>query len=82
MIERQVIVTWYSPQEKLPNDGDIVIATISGKSRNITFDHALVAAEYYKDEGWCVEDIDFTLKHAWLEVHAWCDLQAYDGGDK
>ena len=70
MIEKQVIVTWYSPQEKLPEEGVIVVATISGKSRNISFDHALVTAEYYEGEGWCVEDIDFTLKNAWIEVHA------------
>lgn len=78
-VERQVIVTWYTPDEKVPEDGVIVVATISGKCKNITFDHALVTAEFYEDEGWCVEPFDFTLKGAWLKVHAWCDLEPYGG---
>ena len=35
MIERQMFVTWYTPKEKLPKEGEIVIATISGKGKNI-----------------------------------------------
>ena len=81
MIERQVIVTWYRPEEKLPPDGQIVVATVSGKSRNITMDHALVTAAYYKSIGWDVEDcvFDIDLKGSWLEVHAWADLEPYKG---
>ncbi len=79
MIERQVITTWYKPTEKLPKDGEIVVATISGKTRNITFDHALVTAEYYDGEGWCVDPFDFGLKGAWVKVHAWADLEPYEG---
>lgn len=79
MVERQVITTWYKPEEKLPKDGVFVVATISGKTRNITFDHALVTAEYYQGDGWCVEPFDFSLKHAWLKVHAWADLEPYKG---
>lgn len=79
MIERQVITTWYKPTEKLPKDGEIVVATISGKTKNITFDHALVTAEYYDGEGWCVDPFDFELKGAWIKVHAWADLEPYGG---
>ena len=79
MVERQVITTWYKPEEKPPKDGVFVVATISGKTRNITFDHALVTAEYYQGDGWCVEPFDFSLKHAWLKVHAWADLEPYKG---
>ena len=30
-------------------------------------------------EGWCIESYDFTLKNAWLTVHAWADLEPYGG---
>lgn len=79
MIERQVITTWYKPEEKTPDEGMIVVASVSGKCRNITLDHALVTAEFCKDEGWYVEPFDFTLKGAWLKVHAWADLEPYWG---
>lgn len=82
MIERQVIVTWYTPEEKLPPDGMSVPATVSGKSRGHRMDHALVMAEFYKGEGWNINDymFDQDLKGAWLKVHAWADLEPY-GGD-
>lgn len=80
MTERQVIVNWYRPDEKLPPEGEIVVATISGKTRNITFDHALVLAEWFDDgEGWAIDDYDFGLKGSSLTVHAWADLEPYKG---
>ena len=79
---KQVNVTWYTPKEKLPPEGEIVPATVSGKSRNVELVHALLMASYYEEEGWNVEDITFdsTLKGAWIKVHAWADLEPY-GGD-
>lgn len=79
MIERQTIVTWYRPDEKVPEDGVYVVATISGKTGNITFDHALVLAEHYSGEDWSVDPFDFDRKGAWLTVHAWADLEPYGG---
>ena len=79
MVERQAIVTWYKPDEKLPPEGEYVVATISGKTRNITFDHALVMATWFGDDGWGVDDYDFSLKGASLIVHAWADLESYEG---
>lgn len=32
LMERQVFVTWYTPEEKNPEDGRICVVTISGKS--------------------------------------------------
>lgn len=78
-MSKQIEGTWYTPDEKLPEVGVFVVATVSGECRNIHFDHALVMAEYW-DEGWCVEPFDFNLKGAWLKVHAWCDLEPYGGG--
>lgn len=42
MIERQVIVTWHEPSEKLPPNDDFVAVTISGERPNVTYDHALM----------------------------------------
>lgn len=77
MIERQTIVTWYTPREKLPKEGEIVIATISGCTKHVTYDHAFALVEWYAD------GLGFTLTDIELDeftVHAWCDLQPY-GGD-
>lgn len=81
MSERQVIVTWYAPEEKLPPEGEATVVTVSGHSRNITLDHALMTAEFYKDDGWCLLEIDFDpgLKGSWLTIHAWSDLEPYKG---
>lgn len=78
MIEQQVIVQWYTPDEKLPNEGDIVVATISGQAGCIYYDHALALVEYYKEDGWYMTDKDDEMDE--LTVHAWCDLEPYKGG--
>ena len=78
-IEKQVIVNWYTPGERLPEEGVFVVATVSGKCRNITWDHALVVAEYYADCGWFFDEYDPDLKHSYLTVHAWADLEPYGG---
>lgn len=76
IIERQVITTWYTPSEKLPKEGNIVVVTISGHTGNVTYDHAFALASYYDDgDGWALEDYvidDFN-------IHAWCDLEPYGG---
>ena len=75
--ERQVIVTWYTPEEKLPPEYISVVVSISGHVGHAHFDHALEVAEYADDGcGWMIygmpdnEDIDIT-------VHAWCDIEPY-----
>jgi len=75
MIERQVIVTWHTPEEKLPPDGAIVLVTVSGKGDNVCFDHTFGLAEFYSDEDWVLETNlldDFT-------IHAWADIEPYQG---
>ena len=77
MIERQTIVTWYTPEEKMPNEGDITVVTISGKGKQITYDHAFALAEWYNDgDGWFVHDVDLLDE---FTVHAWADLTPYGG---
>lgn len=73
VIERQVIVSWYTLAEKLPPEDNTVIATITGKSKNATYDHALVFLAWCKDEGWYSLEDDFEE----LQVLAWCDLEPY-----
>lgn len=76
MIERQVITTWYKPSEKLPEDGNIVVVTISGHTGNVTYDHAFALASYYDDgDGWMLED--YVIDN--FSIHAWCDLDPYGG---
>ena len=83
MIERQVIVTWSTMSEGHPADCENVPVTISGKSRCVEYDHALVMAEWSEvDEFWDFNDAELTS--AWeqgkITVHAWADLEPY-GGD-
>ena len=80
MIERQVFVTWYTPDEKLPEDECFVVVTISGKTKNITYDHALTTGQFFYGEGWLFEGIDPEESDANIIVNAWCDLEPYGGG--
>lgn len=75
MIERQVIVTWEKPDKKTPPEGDIVVVTMSGKSGNVTYDHAFMLAEWYEGDGWVLPDVDLES----YTIHAWCDLEPYKG---
>lgn len=71
---------WVRVEDALPEDDGTVIVTISGKAGNIHFDHAIVTAEYYEGEGWCIDPFDFGLKGAWVKVYAWQPLpKPYDG---
>ena len=77
MIERQVIVNWYTPEEKLPEEGEFVIVTFSGNDQDhrIKYDHTFGIAEWCNDgEGWYLYDgpPEFT-------IHAWSDLEPYQG---
>lgn len=79
MIERQVIVTWHKPEEKLPLKDELVIVTVSGKIANITFDHCFAIASYCEEEGWWIDCAQNENDMGDLTVHAWCDLEPYGG---
>ena len=81
MIERQVFVTWYTPEEKLPPEGEITIATISGSAECIEYDHCFALVEWRRDDGWVLTDSDANDAMDELVVHAWCDLKPY-GADE
>lgn len=81
--ERQVIVTWLTPEEALPPEYMVVVATISGRGvcngQGIEYDHAMMMMEYAEDGcGWMSSDgVEFDE----LTVHAWADLEAYGTKD-
>ena len=83
MIERQVIVTWYKPDEKMPEEHYFVVACISMKTKNVTYDHALVIANYADDDegfnGWIFDDVFANRFAENVTIHAWCDLKPYGG---
>ena len=80
MIERQVIVTWSTMPEQRPPEGIILLVTVSGRAKYVTFDHAFALAEWYSDDGWTFEDETFDDYRDNLVVHAWADIEPY-GGD-
>ena len=75
MIERQVIVTWYTPAEKLPPENEIVLATVSGQNGFSRWSGAFALAKYTKKDGWEIVDYNMTC----FEVIAWCDIDVYKG---
>jgi hypothetical protein len=74
-IERQVIVTWFTPEEKLPEEDIGVLATVTARVKNREFIRAILTVFYCKSEGWYELDYGFSE----LTVHAWCDLEPYEG---
>ena len=78
-IERQTITTWYTPDEKQPENDDFVVVTISGKVGHTTYDHALAIGNYAAGEGWYIDGIDPELSDKGITVNAWCDLEPYGG---
>jgi len=79
LVERQVFVTWYRPEEKLPEDGIFKPVTVSGRVRNITFDHSLAIGAYFSGEGWYFDFCKTQEEMDQIVVHAWCDLEPYGG---
>ena len=81
IVEKQVIVDWYVPVEKRPEEDTAVVATISGRTvasdrgEVLHFDHAIAILFWSADTGWYSTEYDFEL----LIVHAWCDIEPYKG---
>ena len=78
MIEKQVIVTWYTPEEKLPPECVICAVTFSGKDGHSDYQHALGIASWMSDgHGWLVDGLS---DDAQFKIEAWCDLEPLGGG--
>ena len=78
-IERQTVVTWYTPQESLPEEGVQVVVSMSGHSRDTVWKHCLAVACHDDEVGWILDGIDPDLAFNKMTVHAWCDLVPYGG---
>ena len=46
---------WISVEERLPEDDDFVLATVTGIYNALTFSSAIQLASYCKDDGWFIE---------------------------
>ena len=76
--ERQVIVTWYTPDEKLPPEDESVVITFSGKiNKYISYEHAIGIGDYLPEKGWLIDGMDWEESDA-MTIEAWCDLDAYE----
>ena len=80
-IEKQVIVNWYKPSEKLPEEGTFVVVSYSGPlTKNVTCDHALMLAVWFNDGlGWSLEYGRKSINIKNGIIHAWADLEPYMG---
>lgn len=74
--ERQVIVTWYTPDEKLPPEDLEMVVIFSGRYGLKEYVHALGLAWYYKDDGWLIDDMSDEESSA-MTIEAWADLDPY-----
>lgn len=75
--ERQVIVTWYDPAEKLPPEDEYVVITFTGRRNgHQTYEHALGIGAYYPGEGWLIDGMD-EIESDLMTIEAWADLDAY-----
>lgn len=75
LVQKQVIVQWYTPEERVPQNDFAVLATVSGKAKGVEFKHVLMIMIYDTEEGWFSMEYEFDE----LTVHAWCDLRPYGG---
>lgn len=75
--ERQVIVTWYTPAEKLPPEDECVVITFSGRNEQIEYEHALGTGVYYQVEGWRVDGMDDDESDR-MTIEAWAYLDPYE----
>ncbi len=71
-IERQVIVTWYTPEEKTPPEDCTVALSFSGTDKNRSYINALGTGMYWEDIGWYIVGLS---NAADFYVHKWCDLE-------
>ena len=75
-----MIVTWYTPEEKLPEADRLCVLSVLGRVCNVGFDHTFEIGAYCPGEGWYLASIDTEDEMDMLTVHAWCDLEPYRGG--
>lgn len=75
--ERQVIVTWYDPAEKLPPEDESVVITFSGRNEQIEYEHALGTGLCYQGGGWLIDGMD-EFESDRMTIEAWAYLDPYE----
>lgn len=74
---RQQIITWHTPQEKLPEPGRKVLVTFSGKPKTMGYNHYLAVGEYWKAERkWMIDGI-IPYEAEQRIINAWADIDPY-----
>lgn len=77
MIEKQCIVTWYTPEEKPAPEDVWLYITISGRAEHTLYEKAPAVGVFYGDEGWIVKGVDLEIPGTNITVDAWCDLEPF-----
>ena len=78
-VERQVIASWYKPEEKLPPaEYDAILLTVSGRGNGVVYDHAFAIGGYDPKSGWYLENLSGEILEEFA-VNAWCDIEPYKG---
>ena len=73
--ERQVIVTWTTPGERLPDPDMYVVVTVNAQAGGSSWENALMTGAYYDDtDEWEIVGLP---EEADYEVVAWADLDPY-----
>ena len=55
IIRKRMNDSWIPVEERLPEDDDFVLATVTGIYNALTFSSAIQLASYCKDDGWFIE---------------------------
>lgn len=85
-VKRQVIVTWYKPEEKLPEEDRLVIVTFSGSFASGFYAHTFGIARCAYSEfpdlppAWEIEGIPH-CESMNAKIEAWADLEPYGCDD-
>lgn len=62
---------WIPVSERLPFPGHFVPVVVSGRYKNLKWEHAIQLAEYFPEDGWILEGwpeaTDITVSH-WFEL--------------
>lgn len=73
---------WCDPEYELPPDTNFVLALISGRIGNGTYDHAPAIVEYWEGEGWYLTEIDYNEQKDYWRVDAWMPIVEYEEAEE
>ncbi|MDD6716663.1 MAG: hypothetical protein PUF49_09845 [Firmicutes bacterium] len=77
-MERQQIITWYTPEEHLPQKFIDVLVTFSAQFEYSSYQHALGIATYWPDKTWWINGLNPEESNT-ATIHAWANIEPYWG---